>query len=198
MIELNNVSFSYGDKEILKDISITVKNGECLCLTGKSGCGKTTVLRLIAGLEKEKSGFIKADGKISYVFQEDRLVPTMSVLKNITLCLPKHSKESAMKLLKEAGLEACANLLPQELSGGMKRRAAIVRAVAYGGDVLLLDEPFNGLDGETKRIMAKMIKREFSEKPILMVSHIEEDAEIMEARQIELTRNSPVHSTIQI
>lgn len=196
MIELKNIFFSYGKKEILNNLSITVKNGECLCLTGKSGCGKTTVLRLIAGLEKEKSGFIKADGKVSCVFQEDRLVPTMSLLKNITLCLPKHSKETAIRLLKEAGLETCENMLPQELSGGMKRRAAIVRAVAYGGDLLLLDEPFNGLDSETKRIMAKMIKREFAKKPILMVSHIEEDAEIMSARQVEMIRNTPVNPLI--
>ena len=187
MIELSHVNFFYGDKNILSDFSLTVKDGDCICLTGQSGCGKTTVLRLIAGLEKLDSGTMCTEGKISYVFQEDRLVPNLSILNNILLCAGS-KKDFAISLLKEAGLEDVINQKPDKLSGGMRRRAAIVRAVVFGGDVLLLDEPFNGLDKETKHIMAKIIKREFTEKSktVLMVSHVPEDSEIMNTGRITL------------
>lgn len=189
MIKLSNVDFSYGDKKILSNFSLTVQDGECICLSGQSGCGKTTVIRLIAGLEKPDGGKIFAEGKVSYVFQEDRLVPNLSILNNVLLCTG-NKRNFAISLFKEAGLEEVMNKKPDELSGGMKRRAAIIRAIAFGGDILLLDEPFNGLDEETKNTMARIIKREFTEKnkPILMVSHISKDSEIMNARKIVLNK----------
>lgn len=187
MIEIKNLSFSYEDKKILSDFSLTVNDGECVCLSGNSGCGKTTVLRLAAGLEKPSIGEVITPKKISYVFQEDRLVSNLSIIKNIMLCLPKEQKELALSLLREAGLEAIKDKKPSELSGGMKRRAAIVRAVAFGGDILLLDEPFNGLDSEIKAKIAEMIRREFSGKSILMVSHIKEDANLLYSKTIEMT-----------
>lgn len=188
MLEIKNLRFSYGEKNIIDNFSLTVPDGKCVCLTGASGCGKTTVLRLVAGLETPESGTVSAPKKLSVVFQEDRLVPHMSIIKNIMLCLPKDRKTLAEALLKEAGLEEARNKKPDELSGGMKRRAAIMRAVAFGGDALLLDEPFNGLDSETKSVMSSMIKREFTEKnkPVLMVSHIAEDAELMNSEKIEM------------
>lgn len=189
MLEIKNLRFSYGEKNIIDNFSLTVPDGKCVCLTGTSGCGKTTVLRLLAGLEAPENGTVSAPKKLSVVFQEDRLVPHMSIMKNIMLCLPKDKKALAEALLKEAGLEEAKNKKPDELSGGMKRRAAIVRAVAFGGDALLLDEAFNGLDSETKAVMANMIKREFTakSKPVLMVSHIAEDSELMNAEQVEMT-----------
>ena len=187
MIEIKNVSFAYGEKKVLSDFSLTVNDGESVCLSGSSGCGKTTVLRLVAGLETPDSGEIVSSENISYVFQEDRLVPNLSIIKNIMLCLPKEKKEFALALLKEAGLEGVKDKKPSELSGGMKRRAAIVRAAAFGGDVLLLDEPFNGLDSDTKTKIAKMIRREFKGKTVLMVSHIKEDANLLYSKTIEMT-----------
>lgn len=188
MIELKNVSFSRKGKVILSDFSLSVNDGECVCLFGPSGCGKTTVLRLILGLEAPDSGEITAPDRLSYVFQEDRLVPTLTALRNVTVCLRGNQKKRAASLLKESGLESAADMKPSQLSGGMKRRLSIVRAAAFGGDALLLDEPFNGLDSETKAEMAKMIRREFCDKgrTVIMVSHIPEDAQIMNAETIIL------------
>lgn len=188
MLELKNVSFSYGEREILSGFNLKVENGKCVCLKGHSGCGKTTVLRLVLGLETIKAGEIVTPKNPAVVFQEDRLVPSLSLKKNILLPLPKEKYEIAMKLINEAGLGDSLNKRVLELSGGMKRRAAIVRALAFGGDALILDEPFNGIDPETKGIMARMIKREFldDKKPVLMVSHIPADAESLNAEVLEM------------
>lgn len=188
MIELKNVSFFYGDHEILSDFSLRVENGQCVCLKGYSGCGKTTVLRLVLGLEEPAMGEVVRPEKPAVVFQEDRLIPSLTLKKNVLLPLEKEKYKSALELIKEAGLGEALNKRVAELSGGMKRRAAIVRAVAFGGDALILDEPFNGIDAENREIMAKMIKREFTEKgkPVLMVSHIPADAELLNSTVAEM------------
>ena len=188
MIEVKNLSFSYGDKHLFNNFNLAVTDGECVCITGKSGCGKTTLLNIISGIEKAQEGTVNAPEKISYVFQNDRLVPHLSIIKNIELCIPKSKKAAALSLLKEAGLEKEKDCFPSELSGGMNRRAAIIRAVAFGGDAILLDEPFNGLDFSTKKTMIKIIRREFKDKSIIMVSHISEDAELMNARIINIEK----------
>lgn len=190
MTELKNIDFSYGEKQIINDFSLKVTANECVCLCGESGCGKTTVLKIIAGLLKPQSGSITNLKNVSYVFQEDRLIPHLSVLQNVTLFLPKDKKAVAKELIGEAGLIEFINKKPDELSGGMKRRLSIVRAVAFGGDVLLLDEPFNGLDTDNKVLMANIINREFTEKgkPVIMVSHVDEDIEILNAKKIFLKR----------
>lgn len=184
MIKLDNVSFSYGENQILKDFSLTIQNGECLCLSGASGCGKTTVARLILGLEKSSSGKISVPEKISCVFQEDRLIENSSVWTNIKMVLTSSQYAFADSLLKETNLYSIKKKTVRELSGGMKRRIAIIRAIAYGGDALILDEAFNGIDSENKIIFANIIKREFidKKKPVLMVTHIEEDAKLLNAK----------------
>lgn len=188
MIEVKNLSFSYGDKHLFENFNLTVADGECVCITGKSSCGKTTLLNIISGLQNVQSGTVNAPEKISYVFQRDRLVPHMNIIKNIEICIPKSKKAAALSLLKKAGLEKEKDCFPSELSGGMNRRAAIIRAVSFGGDAILLDEPFNGLDFSTKKTMAEIIKREFKGKSIIMVSHISEDAELMNARIINIEK----------
>ncbi len=190
MLELENVNFSYGEREILHDFNLKVENGQCVCLKGHSGCGKTTVLRLLLGLETATSGNVVNPKNPSVVFQEDRLVPSLSLKKNVLLPLAKESYDFALKLINEAGLGESLNKRVSELSGGMKRRAAIVRAVAFGGDALILDEPFNGIDVDNREIMAKMIKREFldKDKPVLMVSHIPADAESLNAEVFEMDK----------
>ena len=188
MLELKNVSFSYGEREILSDFNLKVENGQCVCLKGHSGCGKTTVLRLLLGLETATSGSVVNPKNPSVVFQEDRLIPSLSLKKNVLLPLGKEKYDFALKLINEAGLGESLNKRVSELSGGMKRRTAIVRAVAFGGDALILDEPFNGIDADTREIMAKMIKREFLNKgkPVLMVSHIPADAKSLNAEVLEM------------
>ncbi len=192
MIALKTVSFSYGERKILTDLDLEVKDGECVCLKGPSGCGKTTALRLLLGLLTPDSGEISGCDSPSVVFQEDRLLNGFSLKTNILLPpLTSEQQANAVRLLNEAGLGDALNKKVRNLSGGMKRRAAIVRAVAFGGDVLILDEPFNGIDRDNKRIMAAMIKREFLEKgkPVLMVSHLDEDAELLNAKIYELEKH---------
>ena len=188
MIELKNVSFSYGDHQILKDFNLTVNGGECVQLYGVSGVGKTTVARLILGLEKAESGQINVPQKISVVFQEDRLLENVDVLQNVRLPLEKEDYEYADYLLKELGLFDVRKKKVNMLSGGMKRRVAIIRAIAYGGDALILDEPFNGLDTQNKQIIANIVKENFIDKnkPVLLITHVKEDAELLGAKTIEI------------
>lgn len=188
MIKLENVFFSYGDKPILENFNLIIKNGECVCLTGKSGCGKTTVTRLILGLETTKSGFIDAPQKISCVFQEDRLLPQLDLIKNVCLPLNKSSRPFAKKIINHLGLSGNEKKRISQLSGGMKRRVAIARAICYGGNLLILDEAFNGIDTQNKKIISEIIKQEFLDKnrSVLMISHIPEDAALLNARTISM------------
>ena len=185
-IDLKDVSFSYGNKNILKDFNLSVKSGECICLLGESGCGKTTTIRLIAGLETPQNGTINThEGKISMVFQEDRLLPWATALQNVLLPLNDKDKSIAETMLEQVGLSDSSDLLSEEMSGGMCRRVAIARSLAFGGDILLLDEPFNGIDAANKRSLAKLILEYFGDKTIVLITHIAEDAQILGAKTID-------------
>ncbi len=188
MIELKNVSFSYDDLQVLNNFNLTASDGECVQLYGVSGSGKTTVARIILGLETADNGQIIVPQKISAVFQEDRLLENVDVQKNVRLALTKEQYVFADKLLKEFGLYDVRKKRVSTLSGGMKRRVALVRAIAYDGDALILDEPFNGLDSENKKIAASIIKREFlnKNKPVLLITHVKEDAELLNAKIISI------------
>lgn len=194
MLKLENVSFSYQDKKVLDNFSLEIKDGECICLKGDSGCGKTTVARLLLGLEKAQEGIVTAPKKISCVFQEDRLIDHLTVLKNIFLVIPKKREKLVLELATELGLQDSLKLKISELSGGMKRRVAIIKAIAFSGDALILDEAFNGLDLENKIKIANIIKREFTakSKPALMITHVQEDAELLDAKIINLTQKNPL------
>lgn len=194
MLKLENVSFSYQDKKVLDNFSLEIKDAECICLKGDSGCGKTTVARLLLGLEKAQEGIVTAPKKISCVFQEDRLLDHLTVLKNIFLVIPKKREKLVLELATELGLQDSLKLKISELSGGMKRRVAIIKAIAFSGDALILDEAFNGLDLENKIKIANIIKREFTakSKPVLMITHVQEDAELLDAKIINLTQKNPL------
>jgi ABC-type nitrate/sulfonate/bicarbonate transport system ATPase subunit len=194
MLKLENVSFSYQDKKVLDNFSLEIKDGECICLKGDSGCGKTTVARLLLGLEKAQEGIVTAPKKISCVFQEDRLLDHLTVLKNIFLVIPKKREKLVLELATELGLQDSLKLKISELSGGMKRRVAIIKAIAFSGDALILDEAFNGLDLENKIKIANIIKREFTakSKPVLMITHVQEDAELLDAKIINFTQKNPL------
>ena len=185
-IKLKNVTFSYKDTPVLKDFSLDVKNGEAVSLVGVSGSGKTSVARLILGLEKAIDGIIEKPQKISAVFQEDRLFNGLSVEKNISIVAKENDRTKY--LLKRANLESVSTKKIWQLSGGMKRRIAILRAINYGGDAIILDEAFNGIDSQNKRLMADLILEEYKDKPILLISHIKEDAELFNAREVKLEK----------
>ena len=176
MIELKNITVSYSNAPVLKDISLTFPEEGCVALQGPSGCGKTTLLRVLAGLTKSDAGEILglSDRKISMVFQEDRLLPWYSAKENIALI---SDEDVAAELLSSVGLADDLDTLPDALSGGMRRRVAIARALAYSNDVLLLDEPFNGLDPALRASVASLIRER--SRLIILVTHDADDADLL-------------------
>lgn len=183
MIALQNVSFSYPEKPVLTDFSLTITPGETVCLSGPSGCGKTTVLRLIAGLETPDAGTVSVDGRVAVVFQDDRLVPWLTVRDNILLVAPNADADA---LLADMGLAGEEDARVDSLSGGMQRRVAIARALAIDGDVLLLDEPFNGLDDAAAAVVAAQIRTTYANKTVVLVSHHERDAHLLDAKVFKM------------
>lgn len=183
MINIKNIFFAYNDKKIFENFSLQIK--ENICLFGPSGCGKTTLLRLILGLERAQKGVIHHDNlKFSAVFQEDRLFPFLNVEENIKIV--GGNLEKAKNILKEFGLLNILNEMPKNLSGGMKRRAAITRALSTDFDVLILDEPFTGLDSDNIKIAAKEILKYSKEKTIILVTHSLEEANLLNAKIVEI------------
>ena len=141
MISLNNITFAYKTKPVIKNFSLQLESGSKICLFAESGKGKTTLLRIITGLEKPQSGTVNTYGEnFSAVFQENRLLPFKTVLNNITLTGAE--KDTALYHLTALGLKDAVNKYPSELSGGMLRRAALARALSAAYTVLVLDEPF--------------------------------------------------------
>ena len=157
MIALNNINISYGNLKVLENFSISLEKGKVHCIFGASGCGKTTLLNAITGINKIESGEkLSLDNKkFSYVFQEDRLLPWATALENVLFVLrdrycDEEAKQIAEKYLNIVGLGKFINAYPSELSGGMQRRVSFARALSYRGEVFILDEPFKGLDFKLK------------------------------------------------
>lgn len=184
MIKFNSVSFSYGEKKILSEFSMHIAEKERVCLFGSSGAGKTTILRLIMGLEKPAAGSVTVRSRsISAVFQEDRLLPFKTVLQNTELFAPEIR---AAELLSILGLGEAVNMYPSELSGGMARRVALARALAAESDIYILDEPFDGLDKNNADAAAAVINENTSGKTLVLVSHDPAEAESLGCRIIEI------------
>lgn len=175
MMRLVQVSKDFDGKPILTDFSFSFAADRSYLLTGPSGAGKTTLLRLLAGLERPDRGQILRPEplRLRMVFQEDRLLPQLTVLQNVRL--ETGTEEKARALLAGLELDGEAEALPDTLSGGMKRRAAIARALCAEPDVLLLDEPFNGLDEALRRKTAALIFGEMRGKCVVCATHYPEE-----------------------
>ena len=169
MIKLKNISVSFDGRKVLDNLSFEFKDKGIVLITGASGSGKTTLLNVILGLLKVDNGSVDLNGsKISAVFQEDRLVPTLTAAGNVSLV---SNKEEAKKRLTEVNLADSLNFYPHELSGGMKRRVALARALSYPSDVLVLDEAFAGIDDPLAKRLIEQITKEYSERLIIAVTH---------------------------
>lgn len=180
-----NVSFSYGKTSILQNVTWQLPEYGVVCLWGASGCGKTTALRLLAGLEKPKSGRVNGVGRVSMVFQEDRLLPWYTALENVTLTGAGEGR--AREILSLLGLsEEEMAAYPDHLSGGQQRRVALARALAAESDILLLDEPFNGLDEGTWQDVVPLIRKAAENRPVVLVTHIREQVQALGATAVHL------------
>ena len=193
MLKITNLCFAFGKKTVLKDLSLTLGNGEILALMAPSGYGKTTLLGLIAGTLKVQKGEIENNAqRIAYVFQEPRLFPWLTVEENL-LAVMNEKDENTAKTVAECltlvGLADAADKYPDELSGGMKSRASLARALAYGGDLFLLDEPFAALDEDLRHDLALKLKEYLHSRgaSAILVTHNREDAESIADRILTLT-----------
>lgn len=191
VISIEHLCKSYDSLKVLDHLSLEFSSVSPCCLMGPSGTGKTTLLRLIMGLEHPDSGTIRFSGldrspRFSAVFQEDRLCESFSPVENIRLAAGRLSQE---KILKEL-----SSILPAEslnrpvftLSGGMKRRTAICRAMVSSSDIVIMDEPFTGLDEETKRQTINYIKSRLNGRLLLLSTHQEEDVLLLGGTRILL------------
>ncbi len=169
-----NISKSFGEKQVLKDFSFEFPYGLVTAIKGDSGCGKTTLLRIIAGLENADSGEVTGvdRSRVAFLFQEDRLFPWLTARQNVEAVINDKSKKAlAVQILTELGLGNELGAYPAHLSGGMNRRVAIARALAYDSDVLILDEALRGLDERNIENTVAVIKKYAKGKTILSVTH---------------------------
>lgn len=205
MIEIRGIYKKYKKEYIYENFSLSFPEGQVTVLLGPSGCGKTTLLRMLAGLESFEQGTISGlSGKrISFVFQEDRLLPWLTVGENLTLVLkaflnPEQSDERIKQVLELLNIPETRNMMPEELSGGMQRRVAIGRALAYDGDIMILDEPFKGMDdGLKNQVLPKLAKSwEESGKTVILVTHDLSDARKLSHSIYELS-GRPVKCRIE-
>jgi NitT/TauT family transport system ATP-binding protein len=198
------VSASGETVEALRDINLEITDKEFICLLGPSGCGKTTLLRIIGGLDRATSGAALLDGhpvtgpdpKTAMIFQEYSLYPWRTVLDNVTFGLEirgadkEKRSEKARSYLEMVGLKGFERSFPYELSGGMRQRVAVARALAVDPEVLLMDEPFGALDAQTRNKMQKELLEiwEKTKKTVIFVTHSVDEAVYMSDRIVVLTR----------
>lgn len=205
-IDIRNISKSYEDVKVLDNISIKVCEGEFVSILGPSGCGKSTIFNMITNLIEYDSGSIEINGKLSYMYQKDLLLPHKTIIDNVSLPLTimkgkkfykkairkKEAHKKVVKYFKTFGLEGYENKYPRELSGGMKQRANFLRTFVTSNDIMLLDEPFGALDSITKASMQNWlldIKNKVN-STILLITHDIDEA-IMLSDKIYVISKKP-------
>ena len=198
-LSLINVSHAYDASPVFEDLSVEIERGEFVAVVGPSGCGKTTLLNLLSGYLRPTSGIINRVGSTRMVYQSDGLFPWLTVRENIALGLRNarsdKEREAQLKdLLALIRLDGFAEHYPHQLSGGMRQRVELARALAGETDVLLMDEPFSSLDYQTRLRMRRMLVRVLTERPrtVVFVTHdIEEAAQL--ADRILVLSERPAH-----
>ena len=174
-LTLRGVCKSFGDGPLLENVSFTLAPGKSLCVTGPSGCGKTTLLRIVMGLEKPDGGEVLWSGgspkRLGVLFQEDRLFDGSDAVENIRLATGEKDREALLSALRQLLPEEALHRPVSALSGGQRRRVALVRALRPGGEALLLDEPFTGLDAASAARAGEYIRREAGDRPLLLALH---------------------------
>ena len=187
-LEILHLTKRFGEKTLFEDLDLTLTAPAVLW--APSGWGKTTLLRILMGLEMPTSGTVQGVGTVSAVFQEDRLCPQLTAVENVVLVLPgsmDQYKEQIMANFQQLGLDDAALSLPaRKLSGGQKRRAALLRALWAESDTLLLDEPFTGMDPETMKKAAALLKARCQDRNVLLATHDREAIEALGWKVIEL------------
>ena len=189
ILDIKNLSYSFGNNPILKDINIHVNKNEMVAIVGSSGVGKSTLFNLIAGVLKIQAGKITINssedyiGKVAYMLQKDLLFEHKTIIDNVILPLiiakvnKKEALEEGNKILKQFNLDKYANKYPQQLSGGMRQRVALIRTYMFKRNIFLLDEAFSALDAITKKELHKWyldLKKEFNLTTLLITHDIEE------------------------
>ena len=203
-LEVSGLNKQFGDLQVLQNIDLAVEHGEFIAVVGPSGCGKTTFLRMVAGLEPVSSGTIVLDGqKLSgpggnrgFVFQNDSLLPWRTVLANALIGpevmgqVGAKERQRTLDLLKLVGLGGFEGYYPRQLSGGMRQRVNLARALAIDPEILLMDEPFASLDAQTREIMQTELMRiwEQGRKTVLFVTHQIDEAVFLSDRVLVFAR----------
>ena len=189
ILNMSHVDLRFEGKTVLSDFNLSLEAGEHIALMGASGSGKTSILRLAAGLIKPTKGRItRGTGRVSMQFQEARLLPDRTAAENVNAVLSDTPKtlDEAREWLWRVGLADAAELYPDELSGGMAQRVALARALAYRGDLLLLDEPFRGLDTALREEIMELVAAEARDRALILVTHDEGEARRLTDRILTL------------
>jgi len=203
-LAIAGMSKHFGELEALRNISFEVASGEFIAVVGPSGCGKTTFLRIVAGLEAASAGEVRIDGRVvkspggdrGFVFQQDSLLPWRTVFANAMIGPEiagsdgEAEKRRTLDLLKLVGLGGFENYFPRQLSGGMRQRVNLARALAIDPEILLMDEPFSALDAQSREIMQTELLRiwEQGRKTVLFVTHQIDEAVFLADRVLVFAR----------
>ena len=188
MLTIEHLTKQFGEKTLFRDLCLTVEGPAVLW--APSGWGKTTLLRILMGLDTPTAGRVRGVGRAAAVFQEDRLCPQLTALQNVTLVLPGSEKQYKKQIevdFQQLGMDAAALTLPAaRLSGGQKRRTALLRALWAPSDTLLLDEPFTGMDPDTLAAAAALLRTRCGTEPVLLATHDREAIRLLGWPVIEL------------
>ena len=183
-LEIKNLSKRFGEKILFENLSLTV-DGPAV-LWAPSGWGKTTLLRILMGLEVPDSGTVQGVGRVGAVFQEDRLCPQLTALENVLLTAGRKKEREARDLLARLGLGESLAVPAAELSGGMRRRCALARSLCAESDLLVLDEPFKGLDEANRRAAMDAVRAVSDDKTVLLVTHDAAEAEFFGGNRLSV------------